>query len=81
MAQITFSTCRRKKDHGRAEALLLLAWALGVRAPSARPGKCIDESIEEIVLPAGSADVMLQSDTQKLGSKLTAKQKLSLCTA
>ena len=24
--------CRRKKDHGRAEALLIAAWALGVRA-------------------------------------------------
>ena len=23
--------CRRKKDHGRAEALLLLAWAMGIR--------------------------------------------------
>ena len=26
--------CRRKKDHGRAEALLLLAWAVGIRAKS-----------------------------------------------
>ena len=23
--------CRRKKDHGRAEAMLIAAWALGVR--------------------------------------------------
>lgn len=23
--------CRRKKDHGRAEALLMAAWAMGVR--------------------------------------------------
>lgn len=26
-------SCRRKKDHGRAEALLIVAWALGVRFP------------------------------------------------
>lgn len=26
---------RRKKDHGRAEALLLVAWALGIRVPAA----------------------------------------------
>jgi len=25
--------CRRKKDHGRAEALLIVAWALGIRVP------------------------------------------------
>ena len=25
--------CRRKKDHGRAEALLLAAWGLGLRLP------------------------------------------------
>ena len=28
-----WGNCRRKKDHGRAEALLIAAWALGVRAP------------------------------------------------
>jgi hypothetical protein len=31
----TLPTCRRKKDHGRAEALLLVAWALGIRVPAA----------------------------------------------
>lgn len=28
----SFFLFRRKKDHGRAEALLIAAWALGVRA-------------------------------------------------
>ena len=27
--------CRRKKDHGRAEALLLAAWGVGVRRTTA----------------------------------------------
>ncbi len=27
--------CRRKKDHGRAEALLLAAWGIGVRRTTA----------------------------------------------
>ncbi len=28
-------SCRRKKDHGRAEALLLAAWGIGVRRTTA----------------------------------------------
>lgn len=32
--QVADSHLSRKKDHGRAEALLLAAWALGVRAPA-----------------------------------------------
>lgn len=38
---------RRKKDHGRAEALLLAAWVLGVRY-SAKQGMHIAGAAEEL---------------------------------
>ena len=51
--------CRRKKDHGRAEAMLIAAWALGLRiepeTDSVRvvPTTALEESSEEAedVLP------------------------------
>ena len=51
--------CRRKKDHGRAEAMLIAAWALGLRiepeTDSVRvvPTAEVEESSEEAedVLP------------------------------
>ena len=38
---------RRKKDHGRAEALLIVAWALGLRALKPRPEEPGDIIITE----------------------------------
>ena len=35
IVELTGRRCRRKKDHGRAEALLIVAWALGIRVPPA----------------------------------------------
>ena len=40
-------THRRKKDHGRAEALLIVAWALGLRALKPRPEEPGDIIITE----------------------------------
>jgi hypothetical protein len=40
------ASCRRKKDHGRAEALLIAAWALGVRASVPDPGE-VEQAGEE----------------------------------
>ena len=41
--------CRRKKDHGRAEAMLIAAWALGLR---------IERETESVIVvpPAESKD-------------------------
>lgn len=44
--------CRRKKDHGRAEALLIVAWALGVRAPKISTTFAHVAEGEAIALPA-----------------------------
>jgi hypothetical protein len=54
---------RRKKDHGRAEAMLIAAWALGVRtAPEAadedaaaldEEGDCKEDAPEPAALVAG----------------------------
>jgi hypothetical protein len=49
--------CRRKKDHGRAEALLLAAWASGIQLPATAfetAQAALDEADGGIV---GGADV------------------------
>ena len=40
--------CRRKKDHGRAEALLLAAWGVGVRRTSTASASTEDDSLDEL---------------------------------
>lgn len=44
--------CRRKKDHGRAEALLLAAWALGVR-------------MQPIVVPVGGGSSSSEGEEEE----------------
>lgn len=40
-------SCRRKKDHGRAEALLIAAWSLGCRAQAVAVAESEDAAGEE----------------------------------
>lgn len=46
-SEICLLVHRRKKDHGRAEALLIVAWALGLRALKPRPEEPGDIIITE----------------------------------
>ena len=44
---IFFQICRRKKDHGRAEALLIAAWALGLRATNISVPPIVVDVVED----------------------------------
>lgn len=55
----THSQLKRKKDHGRAEALLLAAWGIGVRRspPASAQAELIDDSLEDSVDELEDADL------------------------
>jgi hypothetical protein len=49
--------CRRKKDHGRAEALLMAAWGLGIRMHPVVPSDMGSTDEDEMLLAADGASV------------------------
>ena len=66
--------CRRKKDHGRAEALLLAAWGLGVRMEPLAAGDDDDDDGAEGVAGGSEED---EDEDDPLTQLLAEEEALS----
>lgn len=87
-ANWAFWQCSRKKDHGRAEALLLSAWALGIRVPSVvqleysgtdEDDSQMENNVVPTVSPSNASRALIQTlDKRKLKVCITWQLNFSL---